>query len=371
MDPTFESLLPTNEKMVNQMKREAQKSAYNLLILLNKQNQKKWKDKTYVGHQVATAESLTAGLITSTLVDIPFGGYLKYGCFGVYDTDAKRTFIGVKNEDVYTHKCAKEMAIGTLKNSNATISIAVSGNAMPLNEDYKRLSETFISIAGYKDDNTIVYTTKSVNSCMDSNGEFKKVCMKWYSTIDINKHKYNPRHLTALISQCIRYDIVRIALDLALAFIKENELVVPGFIEERKEKNKQKILPSDKYVSSMSEVCVETDGGSCENSERSKRKDGENEIYNITSLMSRPMIKGIREKRGRSISRPNFVSLKHNKNDSGIWGKQYEPSKQLWNSPSPKPIPQKSMKSRTQRGYSFLKRKTNTAKSKIPRRPRL
>jgi PncC family amidohydrolase len=163
MDPTFESLLPTNEKMVNQMKREAQKSAYNLLILLNKQNQNKWRNNSYVGHQVATAESLTAGLITSTLVDIPFGGYLKYGCFGVYDTDAKRTFIGVKNEDVYTHKCAKEMAIGTLKNSNATISIAVSGNAMPLNEDYKRLSETFISIAGYKDDNTIVSSLASMD----------------------------------------------------------------------------------------------------------------------------------------------------------------------------------------------------------------
>ena len=367
MDPTFESLLPTDEKMVNQMKREAQKSAYNLLILLNKQNQNKWKNNAYVGHQVATAESLTAGLITSTLVDIPFAGYLKYGCFGVYDTDAKRTFIGVKNEDVYTHKCAKEMAIGTLKNSNATISIAVSGNAMPINEDYKRLSETFISIAGYKDDNTIVYTTKSVNSCMDADKEFKKVCMKWYSTIDINKKKYNHRTLTALISQSIRYDIVRVALDLALAFIKENELVVPAFIEERKEKNKQKNLPTDKYHETMSEVCVETDGGSCKNSERSKRKNAENEIYNITSLMGRPMVKGIREKRGRSISRPNFMSLKNIQNNhSGIWGKEYD-TKQLWNSPKPSPV--KSMK--TRKGYSFLKRKTNTVKANIPRRPRL
>ena len=355
MDPSFKSLIPKerNEKIINRMKKEAQLSAYNLLILLNKENQNKWNNNVYVGHQVATSESLTAGLLTSTLVDIPFAGYLKYGCFGVYDTDAKRTFIGVKNEDVYTHKCAREMAVGTLKNSNATISIAVSGNAMPVNEDYKRLSETFISIAGYKDDKTIVYTTKSVNSCMDTyDSEFKKMCMSWYTTINIDKKRYNDRSLTALISQCIRYDIVRIALDLAYQFIKENELVVPSFIEERKVKNKN-ILPSDKYPVSISEECVETDGGDCENSNRSQRKNGEAEIYNITSLMRRPIIKGIREKRGRSLSRPELESKtnKTNKtNKSGIWSNKYKPSIQPWNSPKSKksfPRPKASFVRRT------------------------
>jgi nicotinamide mononucleotide (NMN) deamidase PncC len=333
MEPTFQSLIPRerNERLINNMKKQAQLSAYNLLCLLNKQNEKKWVNNVYVGHQVATSESLTAGLITATLVDIPFAGYLKYGCFGVYDTDAKRTFIGVKNEDVYTHKCAKEMAIGTLKNSNATISIAVSGNAMPVNEDYKRLSETFISIAGYKDDNTIIYTTKSVNSCMDATDtEFKKMCVSWFTTININKKRYNDRRLTALISQCIRYDIVRTALDLAHQFIKENNLVVPSFIEERKNKNKDKVLPNDKYPSSISEECVEIDGGSCENSNRSKRKNVESDVYNITSFY-KPNIRGItgiREKRGRSLSRPSVVN---SNNKSGIWSKAYDET--LWNSP--------------------------------------
>jgi hypothetical protein len=125
----------------------------------------------------------------------------------------------------------------------------------------------------------------------------------------------------------------------------------------------------DKYPETMSEVCVETDGGSCENSERSKRKNAENEIYNITSLMNRPMLRGIREKRGRSISRPNFMSLKNiQPNHSGIWGKQYE-SKQLWNSPKPSVKTIKNMK--TRKGYSFLRRKTNTQKANIPRRPPL
>ena len=63
--------------------------------LLNKIGEKNWE------LQIATAESLTAGLIFSTLGDIPFGGRNKYGCFSVYDTDAKRVLLGVTADDVY------------------------------------------------------------------------------------------------------------------------------------------------------------------------------------------------------------------------------------------------------------------------------
>ena len=72
---------------------------------------------------LATAESLTGGLIFSTLVDMPLGGSTKYGCFSVYDTDAKRIFLGVTAPDVYTHRCATEMAVGVLKNSNARLQL--------------------------------------------------------------------------------------------------------------------------------------------------------------------------------------------------------------------------------------------------------
>ena len=71
--------------------------------------------------KVATAESLTGGCIFSTLVDVPFAGGCKYGSFGVYDTDAKRVFLGVTEPDVYTLRCASQMAVGILKNSNATL----------------------------------------------------------------------------------------------------------------------------------------------------------------------------------------------------------------------------------------------------------
>ena len=71
-------------------------------------------DRTGTGKpiQIATSESLTGGLIMSTLVDIPFGGQHKYGSTVVYDTNAKRVLNNVTVEDVYTHRCAMEMAIG-------------------------------------------------------------------------------------------------------------------------------------------------------------------------------------------------------------------------------------------------------------------
>ena len=45
--------------------------------------------------QVAIGESLTAGQPCH-------GGLYKYGCFGVYDTDAKRVLLSVSEQNVYT-----------------------------------------------------------------------------------------------------------------------------------------------------------------------------------------------------------------------------------------------------------------------------
>ena len=129
---------------------DAHEKAHTLLKKINKIA----RDSTWeIQHQIATSESLTGGLIFSTLVNVPEVGWAKYGSFGVYDTNAKRISLGVKTKDVYTHQCAKEMAIGVLKNSNASLAISITGNAMPLQdkpEDMRKLGEVFIGIAGYK-----------------------------------------------------------------------------------------------------------------------------------------------------------------------------------------------------------------------------
>jgi nicotinamide mononucleotide (NMN) deamidase PncC len=171
-NPDFDLL--RSEDILNNIKAESHKSAYKLCEYLH-------NESMLFKHKIATAESLTGGLIFSTLVDIPFYGYLKYGCFSVYDTDAKRIMLGVDVEDVYTRRCARQMAEGILRNSNATIGISVSGNAMAINEERERIGEVFIGVATYRNDKEIVSKTYAINTC---NGTAYNQCKLWYETIE-------------------------------------------------------------------------------------------------------------------------------------------------------------------------------------------
>jgi nicotinamide mononucleotide (NMN) deamidase PncC len=260
VSPSFESLLPsftTDFETMQTIKTMAHKSAYELLSELNS---RATKDRH---HQICTSESLTAGLIMATLVDIPWAGYLKYGCFGVYDTDAKRVFNHVSVDDVYTHQCAKEMAVGILRNSNATLGIAVTGNAMPLNDHADMVGEVFIGIAGYNSDGNIIYSTKSINTCEDTMIEsFKDLCKKWYTTI-VRDKKYNPRDQTALMSQEIRHYTAHAALQYCLEFVKIHNPIIPNFVIERKNRNNEKTemnhtdIPPNRFSEPATEICVD------------------------------------------------------------------------------------------------------------------
>lgn len=264
----MEDLFPISETVstINELKRMATKTGYELLKELDSTENSKWEDNLYVGLQIATSESLTAGLMFSTLVDIPNYGYLKYGCFGVYDTDAKRVFNGVQVDDVYTHECAGQMAIGILKNSNASLAISVTGNAMPLNNHANMLGEVFIGIAGYNHNNKIIYTTKSINACLETNNnKFKKLCKRWYNTIvsDDTLKTYNSRNVTSSISQEIRYYTTYAALNECLEFIKNNKLKVPQFVIDRKRKdnitNKNNThiqIPKNKFSNGGNGICM-------------------------------------------------------------------------------------------------------------------
>lgn len=81
------------------------------------------------GLSVATAESLTAGLIASTLVDVPRLSGLVYGGCIVYDSDAKRVMLKVATPNVYSEACAAEMATGLLAATRASVAVAVTGHA--------------------------------------------------------------------------------------------------------------------------------------------------------------------------------------------------------------------------------------------------
>jgi len=261
--PNFNELIPDDDITISEIQRKATEAGYELLKLIN--STAEWngpKGDRYL--QIATSESLTCGLIMATLVDIPWAGFIKYGGFGVYDTDAKRVFNHVSVDDVYTHKCASEMAIGILKNSNATLAIAVTGNAMPLNDHVDMLGEVFIGIAGYNADNQIIYETTVVNMCNDDDNSFssfKETCKKWYNKIKVDK-AYNPRTATATISKEIRYYTVYKAYQQCINFINTHKPSVPDAILERKKQNDTKSdqgthtsIPNDKYDFGGEGIC--------------------------------------------------------------------------------------------------------------------
>lgn len=217
--------------------------------------------------QVATAESLTAGLIFSTLVDVPFGGAHKYGCFSVYDTDAKRVFLGVTALDVYTLECAAQMAVGVLRNSNASLAIAVSGNAMPNQgtrttaNELQRLGEVFISVAGYVPQRdpphhpAIFVRTRVYNFCEAQYGG-AGLANVWMRVVheeselahyldatpegaafrEANVPRltdgFNEFLLTSHIASFIRHQTVRQACDDASEFLNAYNPIVPDFIQK-------------------------------------------------------------------------------------------------------------------------------------------
>ena len=266
--PSFEELVPDDPSTISEIQRKATRKGYELLALID--SKAVWADKKIPGSvdkylQIATSESLTCGLIMSTLVDIPWAGYAKYGGFGVYDTDAKRVFNNVKVDNVYTHKCASEMAIGVLKNSNATIAIAVTGNAMPLNEHVDMIGEVFIGIAGYNEDGKIIYETTALNACKtgdDTLDKFRQTCFDWYDTIK-TKNTWNPRQRTATVSKEIRYYTALKAYEQCIKFIKRYNPSVPNKILQRKEINAKTLndihesIPAPRFDIDDPGICME------------------------------------------------------------------------------------------------------------------
>ena len=268
-------------KIIRIIEDKVLKSAYELLDIVNKINIER-----SIKLQIATSESLTAGLIMSSLVKLPILGWAKYGCFGVYDSDAKRVFNSVKVEDLYTHMCAKQMAIGMLKNSNATLAISVTGNAMPYYNDLNRLGEVFIGIAAYNNNSEIIYTTEAVNSCLDTiEIPFKEKCEKWIGE-HLNESTFADRKNTATISLLIRNYTAYIAMKMASDFIKkhENTIGIPDFIEKRKDDNDVKIgcnhtkIPLAKYDAKINEICLNETQRKCQVSLSCKREDEVKEI---------------------------------------------------------------------------------------------
>ena len=88
------------------------------------------------GVTVSTAESLTAGMIASTIADIPGASVVLRGGAVTYCDEIKHRVLGVEQEtlDRYTavsYQTAREMAAGSLKLYQSDIAVSATGYAGP------------------------------------------------------------------------------------------------------------------------------------------------------------------------------------------------------------------------------------------------
>lgn len=89
-----------------------------------------------LGVTVSTAESLTAGMIASTIADIPGASAVLRGGAVTYCDEIKHRVLGVEQEtlDRYTavsYQTAREMAAGSLKLYQSDIAVSATGYAGP------------------------------------------------------------------------------------------------------------------------------------------------------------------------------------------------------------------------------------------------
>lgn len=200
------------------------------------------KLKEYLSNQqlnIVTAESLTAGMICKTLIDIPAFGAVVYGGFNVYDTDAKRRWLDVSTQGVYSHETAQQMAIGALNNSQAMLAIAVTGQAMTYFNEKQNLGIVHVGFAARTAADINDCIVRSIELRVCDNEEFASMCDAWKqlttATDELLKAAPNyaaaskyfpPAGFTSVIADYIRQITTARACDFAL--MQTQELVDQG-----------------------------------------------------------------------------------------------------------------------------------------------
>lgn len=184
---------------------------------------------------IITAESVTGGMILSSLVDDPRHGSHIYGGIVSYDTKAKRKLLGVKVKDVYTKECSLEMAIGALMNSDALVSVAVKGKAGPVSRfDLNSLGIVDVAISVRTDKasgnsdipadssfpKTFTSISRRINTCTkDGHQHTRDLCEKY--KIEAARG-YVSLEIQQLVRKLIRQDTVINALRLTQKHIENN-----------------------------------------------------------------------------------------------------------------------------------------------------
>lgn len=102
--------------------------------------------------QIATAESCTGGMVIAALTDVPGSSDVVERGFVTYSNNAKIQLLGVLSDTLETHgavseQVALEMATGALENSQAQLTVSVTGIAGPGGSGHKPEGRVCFGIA--------------------------------------------------------------------------------------------------------------------------------------------------------------------------------------------------------------------------------
>lgn len=105
-----------------------------------------------LGLTVATAESLTAGLIGATLAQIPGSSAVLQGGVISYSNAVKANVLGVSEALLATNgsvdgEVARQMAVGAMTSCHASVAVSATGVAGPDPHDGKDVGTVFLGYA--------------------------------------------------------------------------------------------------------------------------------------------------------------------------------------------------------------------------------
>lgn len=106
-----------------------------------------------LGQTMATAESLTGGLVAATVVDVPGSSKVLRGGLVVYATELKHTLAGVDAELLATEgpvsaAVAVSLASGARLRCDADWGVATTGVAGPDSQDGVPVGTVFVAVSG-------------------------------------------------------------------------------------------------------------------------------------------------------------------------------------------------------------------------------
>ncbi|WP_117211841.1 CinA family protein [Allorhizocola rhizosphaerae] len=114
-----------------------------------------------LGQTLATAESLTAGLVAATIVDVPGSSKVFRGGLVVYATDLKHSLAGVdagllEREGPVSHDVALALALGARERCGADWGVSTTGVAGPTPQDGVAVGTVFVAVCGPSPSSAVV-----------------------------------------------------------------------------------------------------------------------------------------------------------------------------------------------------------------------